>query len=302
MKEDIGDFLNFLEVEKGFSANTQAAYENDLRQLLGWIEKDASRRSIIPSWVDFNRQGMLSYMLFLKERSYAATTLARKVAAAKSFFSFMENEGRIEKDPTDDLPTPKIGKSLPKSISSSQAMRLLEQPEKSNTLEACRDRAMLQLLYATGMRVSELISLNRDDVDVKDGYVRCLGKGRKERMLPIHQRAADAVATYLAEIRPKLTHSETETAMFLNRRGDRLTRQGFWQKIKEYAKAAKLDGDITPHTLRHSFATHMLNGGADLRSVQELLGHANISTTQVYTHLTSDYVRRSYDKSHPRAK
>lgn len=302
MKKDIRDFLNFLEVERGFSINTRIAYENDLRQLLDWVEKDAARRSIMPSWEEFNRQSMLSYMLYLKERSYAAATMARKVAAAKSFFNFMEDEERVQKDPTDDLPTPKIGKSLPKAISPSQAMQLLEQPEKSNTLEARRDRAMLQLLYATGMRVSELISLDRGDVDVKSGFVRCLGKGRKERLIPIHQKAAQAVSEYLAATRPKLAHDDAETAMFLNRRGDRLTRQGFWQKIKEYAKDAKLEGTITPHTLRHSFATHMLNGGADLRSVQELLGHANISTTQVYTHLTNEYIRRSYDKAHPRAK
>ena len=161
---------------------------------------------------------------------------------------------------------------------------------------------MLQLLYASGMRVGELVALDLEDVDTKGGYVRCFGKGRKERLVPIHEKAAMAIEEYLNDTRPQLARGGDTDAVFLNRRGERLTRQGFWQKIKEYAKAAELDTEITPHTLRHSFATHMLSGGADLRSVQELLGHANISTTQVYTHLTSEHIRRSYDKSHPRAK
>ena len=161
---------------------------------------------------------------------------------------------------------------------------------------------MLELLYASGMRVSELVSLNLGDIDIDDGSVRCFGKGHKERLIPIAPRAALTVKEYLQEARPHLSHNDSEQALFLNRRGDRLTRQGLWQILKGYAKSAGLDKEITPHTLRHSFATHMLNGGADLRSVQELLGHANISTTQVYTHLTTEHVRRTYEKSHPRAK
>ena len=161
---------------------------------------------------------------------------------------------------------------------------------------------MLELLYASGMRVSELVALNLDDIDLEGGYVRCFGKGHKERLIPIHQQAASVIGEYLKENRPRLVHGEDERALFLNARGERLTRQGLWQILKEYAKSAGLEVDITPHTLRHSFATHMLNGGADLRSVQELLGHANITTTQVYTHLTTEHIRSSYDKSHPRAK
>ena len=160
---------------------------------------------------------------------------------------------------------------------------------------------MLHLLYASGMRVSELISLNLDDI-MSDGYVRCFGKGNKERLIPIHQRAISAVGEYTKESRLRLARNDEMRALFINQRGERLTRQGFWQILKGYAKAAGLDKTITPHTLRHSFATHMLSGGADLRSVQELLGHANISTTQVYTHLTTEHVRRTYEKAHPRAK
>jgi len=245
---------------------------------------------------------MLSYLLNLKERNYAATTAARKVAAAKSFFSFMVAEGNIKDNPTLNITSPRVGKSLPKPISINQAMLLLEQPAKLSTPEAKRDRAILELLYASGMRVSELVSLNLDDINIDGGDVRCFGKGHKERIIPIAPRAALTVKKYLQEARPHLAHDGPEQALFLNARGERLTRQGLWQILKGHAKSAGLDKEITPHTLRHSFATHMLNGGADLRSVQELLGHANISTTQVYTHLTSEHVRRVYEKSHPRAK
>ena len=245
---------------------------------------------------------MLSYLLNLKERNYAATTAARKVAAAKSFFSFMVTEGSIKDNPTLNVTSPRVGKSLPKPISINQAMLLLEQPAKLATPEAKRDKAMLELLYASGMRVSELVSLNLDDISIDAGNVRCFGKGHKERLIPIAPRAALTIKEYLQEARPYLTRDDTKQALFLNARGERLTRQGLWQILKGYAKSAGLDKEITPHTLRHSFATHMLNGGADLRSVQELLGHANISTTQVYTHLTTEHVRRIYEKSHPRAK
>lgn len=302
MEDAIGRFLNYLTVEKGFSENTVVAYRNDLHQLASFIGEEAAKRGYIPPWAGFGRQEMLSYLLNLKERNYAPTTVARKVAASKSFFSFMVAEGNIKDNPVQNVGSPKVGKSLPKPISVSQAMLLLEQPAKSSTPEAKRDRAMLELLYASGMRVSELVSLNSSDVDTRDGFVRCFGKGHKERLIPIAPRAASAVAEYVKEARPRLVHNEAERALFVNRLGGRLTRQGFWQILKGYAKSADLGVQITPHTLRHSFATHMLSGGADLRSVQELLGHANISTTQVYTHLTTEHIRRTYEKSHPRAK
>ena len=302
MRTAINNFLTYLTVEKGFSENTIAAYHNDLNQLASFVEEEATRQGYPLSWNSFSRQGMLSYLLNLKERNYAATTVARKVAAAKSFFGFMVAEGSIKDNPTHDVGSPKLGKSLPKPISISQVRRLLEQPTKLSTLEAKRDRAMLELLYASGMRVSELVSLNLGDVDTKDDSVRCFGKGHKERIIPIYRQAALTVEEYVTEARPRLAHSDAERALFLNRRGERLTRQGLWQILKGYAKSAGLEANITPHTLRHSFATHMLSGGADLRSVQELLGHANISTTQVYTHLTTEHIRRTYEKSHPRAK
>ena len=301
MKEDIERFLTYLSVEKGFSENTLAAYRNDLTQLAIFVE-DAAGKSSSASWVNFNRQTMLSYQLQLKERNYANTTLARKVAAAKSFFKFMVAEGFIKDNPMENVASPNVGRILPKPISIAQVKRLLDQPGKLSTPEAKRDSAMLSLLYASGMRVSELISLNLGDVDTINDFVRCFGKGNKERIIPIARKASLTLEEYLKESRPKLAHSKDDKALFLNRRGERLTRQGFWQILKGHARAAELSVDITPHTLRHSFATHMLSGGADLRSVQELLGHANISTTQVYTHLTSEHVRRTYEKAHPRAK
>ncbi len=302
MKEEINSFLNYLTVEKGFSGNTLDAYRNDLQQLSSFAGEEAAKQGLIPSWENFSRQVMLAYMLNLKERNYAATTIARKVAATRSFFSFLKSEGIIKIDPTENMSSPSVGKSLPKPITISQVRQLLEQPAKSNTLEARRDKAMLELLYASGMRISELVGLNLGDVNTAEGYVRCFGKGNKERIVPIYEQAARLVKEYTEETRPKLAHKKDGVALFLNPRGDRLTRQGFWQKLKEYAKSAGLDAKISPHTLRHSFATHMLSGGADLRAVQELLGHANISTTQVYTHLTSEHVRRTYERSHPRAK
>jgi len=302
VKEDIDSFLTYLTVEKGFSDNTVAAYRNDLYRLANFVEEEANRQGVIPSWANFGRQGMLSYLLDLNQRSYAPTTRARKVAAARSFFKFLVAEEIIKEDPTENVKSPTVGRALPKPISVSQIRTLLEQPTKRSTPEAKRDAAMLQLLYASGMRVSELVSLNLNDMNTVDGNVRCFGKGHKERIVPIHKLAVQAIDEYVEEARPRLVRNDKEKALFLNRRGDRLTRQGFWQILKEYAKSAGLEGEVTPHTLRHSFATHMLSGGADLRAVQELLGHANISTTQVYTHLTTEHIRRAYEQSHPRAK
>ena len=303
MREPIDSFLNYLTVEKGYSEHTIAAYRNDLNGLAEFAKGEASRQGAMPSWANFSRQSMLSYLLNLKERGYVATTIARKVAAARSFFGFLVAEGTIKTDPTENMSSPSVGRALPKPIPINQVRLLLEQPNKLSTAEARRDRAMLELLYASGMRVSELVALNLGDVNTEgDYYVRCFGKGHKERIIPLYEQVAMAVKKYIEETRPELAHNKKETALFLNARGERLTRQGFWQKLKEYAKSAGLDAQVSPHTLRHSFATHMLSGGADLRSVQELLGHANISTTQVYTHLTTEHIRRTYEKSHPRAK
>ena len=246
---------------------------------------------------------MLSdYVMELRDRDYAPTTVARKIAAAKSFFNFLVNEALVTEDPTEDLASPKVGRPLPKHLSHQEVELLLAQPDKKGTApDGLRDKALLQLVYATGMRVTEMISLDVGDVNLESGMVRCMGKGSKERIIPMHQEAVAVIDTYVRQGRPGLLRSILEPALFLNRRGQRLTRQGFWLILKNYAAEAGFRSKITPHVLRHSFATHMLRGGAPLRNVQELLGHANISTTQVYTHLTSDHVRQEYDKAHPRA-
>jgi len=211
-------------------------------------------------------------------------------------------EGIVERDPAENLGGTRLAKPLPKTISISQVEELLSQPTQHATPEAKRDKAMLELLYATGMRVSELVSLNVNDLNLDDGFVRCLGKGSKERIIPIHEQAIKDLMTYIQQARPRIA-SDQEEALFVNRRGQRLTRQGFWFILKNYAQALGIEDLITPHTLRHSIATHLLHSGKmNLRELQEFLGHANISTTQIYTHLTSEHVRRVYESSHPRAR
>ena len=302
MRNTIQAFLNQLSIEKGFSENTVGAYRNDLYQLAGFVESIASAKKFDAKWASVDRNLLINYIIDLKERNYSSATVARKVAAVKSFFAFLVREGKVQSDPTENISSPKVNKSLPKPLSPAEMDILLAEPAKLATPEAMRDAAMLELLYACGMRVSELIDLNVNDVNLKAGFVRCLGKGSKERIIPVHERAIECVKKYIAESRPGLLHGKDEDALFLNRRGDRLTRQGFWLILKGYAKSSGIKKDVTPHTLRHSFATHVLNGGADLRAVQELLGHANISSTQIYTHLTSEHVRQSYNKAHPRAE
>ena len=300
MRKSLGEFLVFLAVEKGASSNTIAAYKNDLQQLADFIGSRASS----DGWQSLNRSDIQDFILDLKQRGYTETSVARKVAAVRSFFAFLAAEGSITANPTEGLSSPRVGKTLPKAISPNEVDELLEQPARRSTPEAKRDRAMLELLYATGMRVTELVSLDMDNLnlDPSSPFVRCIGKGAKERSIPIHDHALEAVNGYLEDGRPMMVRNHNEVALFVNRRGERLTRQGFWLILKGYAKSANLGDGVTPHTLRHSFATHMLRGGMPLRNVQEMLGHANISTTQVYTHLTSDHVREVYSRAHPRAQ
>ncbi len=300
MRKSLDEFLTFLSIEKGSSANTVAAYRNDLQQLADFI----GGRNGSDGWGLVDRSRVQDFILDLKERGYTETSVARKVAAVRSFYSFLSSEGIVALNPTEGLSSPRVGKTLPKAISPNEVDELLEQPGRRATPEAKRDRAMLELLYATGMRVTELVSLDMTNLnlDPRAPYVRCLGKGAKERAIPIHDQALEVLNDYLDEGRPLLVRNKDEQALFVNRRGERLTRQGFWLILKGYAKAANLSPSITPHTLRHSFATHMLRGGMPLRNVQEMLGHANISTTQVYTHLTSEYVREVYERAHPRAQ
>ncbi|MEX0750830.1 MAG: site-specific tyrosine recombinase XerD [Dehalococcoidia bacterium] len=301
MDDHIGHFLNFMSVEKGASGNTVAAYKNDLQQFDSYLT-GASPNGRVRDWEKLDRDAIVDYLLALRRKNYAEATVARKVAALKSFFQYLQAEGTIRRNPAESLESPRVGRSLPKPLSVTEVDELLEQPLKRNTPEAKRDRAMLELLYATGLRVTELVSLEVDDINMSGPYVRCMGKGSKERTIPIHEQAAGAVADYMNDGRAALVKARKESALFVNRRGERLTRQGFWLILKQYAKEANIATPVTPHTLRHSFATHMLRGGMNLRHVQELLGHANISTTQVYTQIANEHVRHVYEKAHPRAR
>ncbi len=297
MRDAIEAFLQFLELEKGYSGNTLAAYRNDLEQFAQAMEAEG-----ISSWEQVNQDVIIDYIMSLREREYASSTVARKIAALKSFFHFLAAEEIISDDPTLNLDSPKVKKRLPVTLSYEEVERLLEAP-KGSSPKAIRDKALLELLYATGMRVTELVSLDLEDINLASGTVRVTqGKGSKERIIPIHSRAVEALREYLAKARRMLLKSPDERALFLNHRGERLTRQGLWLIIKQYVREAGIKTEVTPHTLRHSFATHLLNGKADLRHVQELLGHANISTTQIYTHISSERLREIYDESHPRAK
>lgn len=298
----IVDFLEFLSVEKGASGNTIAAYRNDLGQLEEFLAAKKNGSGL--KWPQIDQDAILEYILYLKSQSYAEATVARKVAAVKSFFGFLQAEGQIKTNPTEQLASPKVGKMLPKPLSVQEIDELLEQPARRSTPEAKRDRAMLELMYATGLRVTELVSLDVHDVQLEGEkpYVRLIGKGNRERQIPLLDQPVQEVREYIQFARPRLVGERDETALFVNRRGERLTRQGFWLILKGYAHDAGILGRVTPHTLRHSFATHMLRGGMDIHKVQELLGHANISTTQVYTQVSREHIREAYEKAHPRAR
>lgn len=275
MRDAIETFAEFVRQEKGFSANTLSAYRNDLNQFVDYL--DSNNGGGPP-----DRDTIVNFMSYLREREYAASTIARRMAAVKSFFHYLHEQGAIHDDPTQALQAPKVGKYVPKSITKEEMERLLQQP-KANSAMGMRDRAMLELIYATGMRVSELVSLNLESVDLLAGQVTCCGRGSRKRVIPASRSSLAAVEVYTKKGRTNLLrgHCDTE-ALFLNHHGVRITRQGFWLIIKGYADRAGIESPITPHVLRHSFATHRLKDGQDLKSVQELLGHASISTTQIY--------------------
>ncbi len=289
-------FLEYLTVELGLSANTRQAYERDLRlfcKTLGFKNSDAL--------VNVSREQITGYMTQLKEKGLAAATIARKLAAIKAFYRFMTAEGYMDANPAEVVEAGTKGIKLPRVLGEDEVVRLLNQPDIT-TAEGFRDRTMLEVLYATGMRVSELINLTLERVDLNMKYIIAFGKGSKERIVPLGSVAAEFLQQYLEKVRPKLTHEDRNTnIVFLAFGGHELTRQRFWQIIRAYGRKANINKALTPHILRHSFATHLLDNGADLRSVQELLGHSDISTTQIYTHLTNKRLRDIYAKAHPRA-
>ncbi|MCH2313786.1 MAG: site-specific tyrosine recombinase XerD [SAR202 cluster bacterium] len=289
----IEDFLEYLVVERACSNNTLVSYRNDLNQFDEHVNL-TDVNQITSRHID-------KYVKYLSHKGYLSTTKGRKLASVRSFVSYLHSEGFIENDPTELIPTPKRSQHLPKVLKLSDVKKLLQLPlHISSSPDAMRDAAMLQIAYASGLRVSEIIGLDVEDIDFTVGSVRCLGKGSKERMVPVHRIALDSIDRYVRRGRTTFKQQESK-ALFLNRRGTRLTRQGFWGIVKKYAKLIGLENSMTPHTLRHSFATHLLEGGASIRHVQELLGHASISTTQIYTHLTVEFVTDQYDNAHPRA-
>jgi integrase/recombinase XerD len=270
------------------------SYKRDVDQYIVYLQ-EINLLSVVNS----NKTTVIAYLLHLQKKGRATSTISRNLASIRSFYQYITKIKMIEQDPTSELESPKVEKKLPQILSTQEVELLLEQP-KCVDLKGFRDKAMLELLYATGIRVSELISLNLSDINLEIGFVKC-NKGTRERMIPIGSIAIAAILEYLNKSRGLLIQQSDEKALFVNINGRRLTRQGFWKIIKQYKNLAKISKDITPHTLRHSFAAHLLENGADLRSIQEMLGHSDISSTQIYAQIAKNKIKEIYKKTHPRA-
>lgn len=295
MENLLSDYLTYLRVERGLAENTVLSYERDLKKFISFAKKSG-----FTSIESIQRQQIITYLLKLQGENMAPSSVTRNLASIRSFFSYLNIENLTKNDPSSDLDSPKLSKKLPKVITIDEVEDLLQQPDETDKF-GMRDRAMLEILYATGLRVSELISLDVDDVNLELGFLRCIGKGSKERIVPLGKIAISYLKIYLDNTRNKLVKTIEQKSLFVNFHGRRLTRQGFWKIVKKYANQAGIKSEITPHTLRHSFATHLLENGADLRSVQEMLGHADISTTQIYTHVTQKKLQKVHKEFHPRA-
>lgn len=295
MDEQLKAFLNYLFIEKGSAQNTIMAYERDLQSYLRYLKNIES----VLSLNDVQRVHIVHFLRFLKEQGKSSKTLARHIASVRAFHQFLLRAKATGQDPSVQIETPRLERSLPNVLSLQEVETLMETPKLEDHF-GIRDKAMLELLYATGIRVSELIGLEIDNVQLTMGFVRC--NGNKERIIPIGRAAADAIKQYLDYGRPRfISMKQQDNALFLNHQGKRLTRQGFWKILKKLAKEAGIEKELTPHTLRHSFATHLLENGADLRAVQEMLGHSDISTTQIYTQVSKTKIKDVYSKFHPRA-
>ncbi|MBU4311562.1 MAG: site-specific tyrosine recombinase XerD [Candidatus Omnitrophica bacterium] len=294
MNELIEEFLGYLSVERGLSKNTLISYRQDLARFFEYLK---SRR--IASIERVTRQMISSFMMTEKDRGLSANSVSRELACLKSFFKFLVREHKVKEDVTSVIESPKLWKKLPSTLNLEEVVSILNAPNVKD-LMGMRDRATLELMYATGMRVSELINLKMDDVNMDVGFVKCLGKGSKERIVPFGKKAKESIARYLDKGRKNFLKQKVSNFLFLTRLGRPMSRQTFWKIIKKYAREARIKKDITPHSLRHSFATHILERGADLRIVQELLGHSDISTTQIYTHVSKDRLKSIHKKFHPR--
>lgn len=294
MKDQIEEFINFLSVERGLAKNTLIAYRRDLNQYLSYLSDHG-----VSSTQQVKRESVTEYIYNRKQAGLSATSICRNLAAIKMFHRFLVRERRSSEDPTNLVDTPKIWKRVPDVLSQQEVEAILK-ASGGKSWQRVRDNAILELFYASGMRVSELAAVQLDHINFEVGYVRCIGKGSKERIIPIGKRARDAIQKYYQHIRGTSTKSKMTSVLFLSRLGKKLSRQSIWKLIKYYAKKANIKRAIKPHTLRHSFATHLLEHGADLRSVQEMLGHSDISTTQIYTHVDKERLRTIHKQFHPR--
>jgi len=297
MNTDLQAFIRYLSVERGRSKNTLESYNRDIQQFMTYLEQHGITR-----WKDVGKTHVASYLSSLKQLGRASATVSRSLVAIRALMQYLIRERKAETDPTLLVEPPKLEKKPPKVMSVAETGTLLEAPQ-TDTPSGVRDKAMLELIYATGIRVSELVALNIQDVHLDLGFIRCVGKADKERLIPISKISARCLNVYVNEHRRKLLKkSPHEEALFVGHLGTRMTRQGFWKILKRYAEETNLEQDITPHTLRHSFAAHLLENGADLRSVQEMLGHADISATLVYVQATKLKMKEVYNSSHPRAQ
>jgi integrase/recombinase XerD len=294
MKELIENFLDYLSVERGLSSNTIISYREDLNTYMDFMEKSG-----VDSLSRINREDITNFMFAQKERGISANSVARRLAAIRMFHRFLVRERIVKNDPSFLIDSPKLWKKVPDTLSLNEVEALIAQPDVRD-FQGIRDKAILETLYATGMRVSEVVNLKTDGINLEVGFLRCFGKGRKERVVPLGRKAIASLSRYLEISRPSLLKKKQCEYLFVNRFGSRISRQSLWKLIKKYAKSAKIKKNIRPHILRHSFATHLLEHGADLRSVQEMLGHSNISTTQIYTHINKDRLKSVHKMFHPR--
>ena len=294
MADHIADYRRYLAEEKQVRSNTLNSYIRDLNQFKTWLAGAG-----ISDWKKVKKETISGYLQYMDSSGKSPATVTRSAASIRSFYQFMAQSGRVKNDPAKTVSGRKVQRKYPEVLTDREVELFLEQP-KCVDEKGFRDHAMLELLYATGIRVSELIGLNVEDVNLTVGFIRCAGNG-KERVIPLYAAAVKALREYMTVIRPRILEDEAERALFVNMNGSRMTRQGFWKIIKHYQEKAEITKDITPHMLRHSFAVHLLENGADLRSIQEMLGHADISSTQIYTHVAQKQLKDVYQKAHPRA-
>ena len=294
MDELLSMYQSYLENEKHASQNTLSSYLRDLRQFATWLEEHSPTdpRKVKQSTVS-------EYVEWMNGKGKSAATVTRSIASIKSFYLYLQSQGEVRTNPAKGVTTKRVERKFPEILTAHEVELFLEQPQCVDA-KGYRDHAMLELLYATGIRVSELISLDEKDVSLSAGFIRCESKG-KERIIPLYPAAIKALSDYMKDVRTQLIADPEETALFVNMNGERMSRQGFWKIVKHYQETAQISKDITPHTLRHSFAVHLLENGADLRSIQEMLGHADISSTQIYTHVVKKQLKDVYQRAHPRA-